>query len=55
MSWVSTLKIIHQTIHTHARTHYVVIIFFIAMLTLCYFIMPHATQILYYHAYVLTM
>ena len=35
---------------SHACTRHVVIIAIIAMLTLCYSIMPHATLILYRHA-----
>ena len=55
------IKINHQRIQTtcsHAHTHHVdinVIIVIIAMLTLCYSIMLHATLILLYHAFMLTL
>ena len=44
--------------HQNIRTHHVIIIAMIivhAMLTLCYFIMSHATLILYYHTSMLTL
>jgi hypothetical protein len=42
----------------HDRTHHdviIVIIVIIVMLTLCYSKMSHATLILYYHAFMLTL
>ena len=39
----------------HTRTHHVVVIVILAMLTLCYSIMSHATLVLYYHAFMLTL
>ena len=42
----------------HARTHHVIIIVIIvtiAMLTLCYTIMSHATLVLFYHVSMLTL
>jgi hypothetical protein len=48
-------KIIHQKIQPHTCMHHVVIITIIAMLTLCYSKMSHATLILYYHASMLTL
>ena len=45
------IKIIHQRIQPHACTHHVVtivVIVIIAMLTLCYSIMPYVALIIYY-------
>ena len=55
MSWVLTLKNSIREFKPHARTLHATIIVIIAMLTLCYPIMSHATLILYYHASMLTL
>ena len=52
------IRVIHQEFKPHACTHHVVIIVINvinAMLILCYSIMSHATLILFYHAYKLTL
>ena len=52
------IKINHHKIQILSHTHHVVIIVtttIIAMLTLCYSIMSHATLILYHHASMLTL
>ena len=52
------MKITTKNFKPHNRTHHVdiiVISVIIIMLTLCYFIIPHATLILFYHAIMLTL
>jgi hypothetical protein len=47
------IKIKHKRIETtHSHCHPLLFIVVIAMLTLCYSIMSHATLILFYHAYI---
>ena len=52
ISWVLTLKWTITEFQPHARMHHVVII---AMLISCYFIMSHATLIIFYHASMWTL
>ena len=54
-SWVLTLKQSTKEIKPQARTHYVVVIVIIAMLTLFYSIMSNDTSILYYNTSKLTL
>ena len=49
------IKIITKKFKPHTRMRHIVIIVIIAMLTLCYSMMAHATRILYYHASMLTL
>ena len=56
-SQISTLKQSTKEFKPHARTHHIVIIvniIIMAMLTLWYSLMSHATLILYYHTSTLT-
>ena len=51
--WNKSQKI--QTTRSHASCRHCYIYFIIAMLILCYSIMPHATLVLFYHAFMLPL
>ena len=52
---IFAIKIVIYEFKPHDCMHHVLIIVIISMLTLCYFIISHATLIIYYQAFMLTL